>query len=285
MKIIAELCQNHNGDMKILKEMVKQAALSGADIIKIQTIKAKDLIYWEHNESFRPYEKEYERLKGLELSLEDEKEFVRYCGEFGVQPMTTLFTINHGEKVADFNDIGYKILKVSGYNIMKISNQIDKTFKTKYKFNLEHLYFSTSSLTLDEIEMVVDKLREKNIKFTMLNCTCVYPTTLDKLNLQNIPFYKEHLKLDRIGLSDHSNPHEDNLLSSKLAIFQGIDVLERHFTILDKDDTRDGKVSITPSMLRELKDFSKLSKLKQYEELNEFNEIQKFNHRYYRRRF
>ena len=62
-------------------------------------------------------------------------------------------------------------------------------------------------------------------------------------------------------------------------------MLERHFTILDKDETRDGKVSITPDMLYELKRFDTLSKEEQYEELNEFNETQKFNHDYYRDRF
>ena len=37
-KIIAELCQNHNGDIKILQEMVHAAAESGADYAKIQSI-------------------------------------------------------------------------------------------------------------------------------------------------------------------------------------------------------------------------------------------------------
>ena len=119
----------------------------------------------------------------------------------------------------------------------------------------------------------------------MLNCTCVYPTSLDKLNLQNIPFYKKELNLDNVGLSDHSNPYEDNLLSSKLAIFQGIDVLERHFTILDKDETRDGKVSVTPNMIAELINFSKKSKIRQYKEINKFNDTQEFNHNYYKTRF
>ena len=34
-KIIAELCQNHNGDLKILDEMVSAAAESGAEFAKI----------------------------------------------------------------------------------------------------------------------------------------------------------------------------------------------------------------------------------------------------------
>ena len=35
-KIIAELCQNHNGDKNILEEMVSAAAENGADYAKIQ---------------------------------------------------------------------------------------------------------------------------------------------------------------------------------------------------------------------------------------------------------
>ena len=34
--IIAECCQNHNGDMKILEQMVYKAAESGADYVKIR---------------------------------------------------------------------------------------------------------------------------------------------------------------------------------------------------------------------------------------------------------
>ena len=105
------------------------------------------------------------------------------------------------------------------------------------------------------------------------------------MNLQNIDFFRNELGIEKVGFSDHSNPYEDNLLSSKLAIYQGIEVLERHFTILKPEDTRDGKVSVTPDMIVELKRFSELSKVQQYEELNEFNETQKFNHNYYRNRF
>ena len=283
MKFIAELCQNHNGDMNILREMVKQAAESGADIVKIQNIYARHLINWKEFEEFRPYEAEYERLKGLELSFEDEIKFVEYCKEFNVEPMTTLFSLEQNTIAKSFDKVGYKNLKISGYSMDNLVGRIIKSIANGLQF--EHLYFSTSSMSLDDIEKSIDILNENKIKFTMLNCTCIYPTPLEKLNLQNIPFYKEHFSLDRIGLSDHSNPHEDNLLSSKLAIFQGIDALERHFTILDKDETRDGKVSITPDMLKELKRFSQLEPYLQYIELNKFNDIQKFNHQYYKSRF
>ena len=277
MKFIAEMCQNHNGDMDLLETMVVDAAKNGADICKIQTIEAKHLIYWKEFEDFRPYEKEYERLKSLELSIDDEKRFVAICRQNKVEPMTTIFEHRAHKR---FNDVGYKLMKVSGYSIQKVLPSIKQ-------FNFEHLYISTSSMTYGEIEWLIKQLKN-NIpykNYTLLNCTCVYPTPLEKLNLQNIEFYRKHFGIKNVGLSDHTNPHEDNLLSSKLAIYQGIDVLERHFTILGIDETRDGKVSITPDMLSELKRFSMLSPKEQYEEINELNETQKFNHHYYRNRF
>ena len=107
MKIIAEMCQNHNGDMDLLETMVVEAAKNGADICKIQTIEAKHLIYWKEFEDFRPYEKEYERLKSLELSIDDEKKVVAICRQNKVEPMTTIFEHRSYKR---FNEIGYKII-------------------------------------------------------------------------------------------------------------------------------------------------------------------------------
>lgn len=276
MKFITELCQNHNGNKDTLESMIRSAA-KNSDILKIQSIKADTFTNRKKYEEFRPYKEEWKRLKGLELSKEDEEFFIFKCIEYGVDSMTTIFTPKH---IDYFNELGYSNLKLSGYSIpaFEYGNLLsDLKFKK--------LFFSTSSLSLNEIKKTIDNLNKMEIDYCMLQCTCVYPTPLSKLNLQNIDFYKTYLGAKEVGLSDHSNPHEDNLLSSKLAIFQGIDALERHYTVLNKDETRDGKVSITTKMLENLKKFTKLSKEQQYAELNNFNEQQIFNHDYYRGRF
>lgn len=275
MKIISELCQNHNGNLETLESMIKTAAVC-SDIVKIQSIYASNLTYREDYEEYRPYEPEYERLKGLELSRKDEELFIFKCMEYGVESMTTIFVPQHAPR---FNELGYDNLKISGYSIPAFD--YGKKLKT---FKFKRLFFSTSSLSLEEIKLTIKNLNEMGIEYYMMQCTCIYPTPLDKLNLQNIDFYRS-LGAKNVGLSDHSNPHEDKLLSSKLAIFQGIDVLERHFTILDINDTRDGKVSVTPKMMSSLRKFSKMSKEDQYRELNKFNISQIFNHDYYRGRF
>ena len=58
MKVIAELCQNHNGNLETLESMIKSAAVC-SDIIKIQSIKANTFTFREKYEEFRPYEDEY----------------------------------------------------------------------------------------------------------------------------------------------------------------------------------------------------------------------------------
>lgn len=276
MKFISELCQNHNGDLELLEAMIKSAA-KDSDILKIQSIKADTLTNRSQYEVFRPYVQEHKRLKSLELTKKDEEFFIFKCMEYGVESMTTIFTPKHA---GYFNELGYTNLKLSGYSMPSFN--YGKDLKN---FNFKKLYFSASSLTLDELSHTILNLKELNIDFCLLGCTCVYPTPLEKANLQNLPFYKTYFDLEEIGYSDHSNPYEDNLLTTKLAIFQGIDVLERHFTILEKDKTRDGKVSITSDMLKELKRFSKLDKFTQYNELNKFSGEQTFNHAYYRGRF
>ena len=276
MKIISELCQNHNGNLETLESMIKSAA-KNSDILKIQSIKANTLTNREEFEEFRPFKGEYDRLKGLELSKEDEEFFIFKCMEYGVDSMTTVFTPDHADY---FNELGYTNLKLSGYSIPAFDYG-----KKLSDLNFKTLYFSASSLSLNELSKTVNNLKKMEIDFCLLGCTCVYPTPLEKANLQNIDFYKYYFSLDKIGYSDHSNPYEDNLLTTKLAIFQGVDVVERHYTIMDKDSTRDGKVSINANMLAELKRFSKLHKYAQYNELNQFNEQQIFNHNYYRGRF
>ena len=269
MKIVAELCQNHNGNLGTLKEMVVKAKYSGADIVKIQSIKANSLTKRDEYESFRKYSDEYQRLSSLELSIDDELEFIHTAKLHNITPMTTIFSPNHHDY---FNSLGYDYLKLSGYSMRAFDwgNKLDK-------FNFKHLVFSTSSLHLHDIEKCIENLQ--GVDFTILHCVCLYPTPFEKLNLQSI----EHLKTlhDKVGFSDHS----DNLLPSKLAIFQGIDMLEKHFTILDKEETRDGKVSVTPDELQELHKFSNYTKEGQYLALNGFNEEQRFNHEYYQGRF
>ena len=62
---------------------------------------------------------------------------------------------------------------------------------------------------------------------------------------------------------------EKKNLACLAAISVGATYIERHVTILDKDKTRDGKVSINPSDIREIIEFSNLNNSDKKEYLKE----------------
>ena len=129
VNIIAECCQNHNGDKEILKKMIHNAADNGADYVKIQAIRSKDLSFRERFEKGevdetgkvlvikRPYEQELERLAKLDLSLEEELWFVNECKIAGVSPMTTVF---NRKSVNEVKNMGYDAIKIASYDCASI---------------------------------------------------------------------------------------------------------------------------------------------------------------------
>jgi len=79
------------------------------------------------------------------------------------------------------------------------------------------------------------------------------------MHLNRINFLKK--KFGKAGFSDHSLGFgKFRNLASKIAVYKGASVLERHITIMDKNKTKDGPVSIQPKDIREVINFSQLSK-------------------------
>jgi N,N'-diacetyllegionaminate synthase len=55
-----------------------------------------------------------------------------------------------------------------------------------------------------------------------------------------------------VGFSDHTLVASDGIKASAVALHLGAAVIERHFTILETDQTKDGPVSIKPEQLNTL---------------------------------
>ncbi|MBA9076977.1 N-acetylneuraminate synthase family protein [Rufibacter quisquiliarum] len=262
--IIAECCQNHNGDKEILKGMIHAAAENGADYVKIQSIRSSDLTYRERFEEGetaadgtvktikRPYQPELERLAKLDLSLEQEAWFVEECWRAGVAPMTTAFTRS---VVKDIKDLGYEAIKVASYDCASypLLEDLKKDFST--------IFVSTGATYDDEIAKAAEILRGTN--FHLLHCVTIYPTPLEEVHIRRMSFLRKFTH--QVGYSDHSKPSTTGLWASKIALALGASCIERHYTVLPADQTRDGVVSITPDMVRELREFADLSRYEQME--------------------
>ena len=266
--LIAECCQNHNGDKDILQRMIHTAAENGADYVKIQAIRSEEVAYRERFEEGvkdesgevlaikRPYQAEVDRLSKLDLDPSTEEWFVQECVRAGVAPMTTVFTRAGVERV---KDQGYEAIKIASYDCRSypLLRDVKKYWST--------IFVSTGSSFDDEIERAAAELEGTN--FTMLHCVTIYPTPLTELHLKRLNYLRRYTH--QIGYSDHSEPAKDGLWASKLAIAFGASCVERHYTILAPEESRDGKVSITPSMLKELRDFGDLSRQDQMAHIRE----------------
>jgi len=270
MIFIAEFCQNHNGDFEILKDMVYAAKESGADYAKIQTIFADNLTYRERFEEGvqfngkvksikRPYKLEFERLKGLELTLGQQQDFVQLCQKVGIKPLTTVFT---RDTVQTIKKLGFQDIKIASYDCASQPLLLD------VKDQFKKIFVSTGASFDEEIEEAANSLNGAD--FSFLHCVTMYPTPLNEFNLGRMEYLRRYSK--QTGWSDHSLIERDGILGTLAAIYFGANIIERHFTILPRDKTKDGPVSVDFTHVRELKEFSTLSVHEKKQNL-----VEKFN--------
>lgn len=296
--VIAEACQNHKGDLKILKDMIYAAKEAGADYIKIQSISADDLtqrpqfeegIFGESQVKAikRPYKPEYERLKPMDLDDEAHLWFIEECKRAGIKPLTTLFSFS---RLKFISSLDWEEIKVASYDCASIP------FLKRLKNRFRHLYISTGSTYDTEIKQTAEAMHGHS--FSFLHCVTIYSTPLDQIHLRRIDWLRQFTP--SVGFSDHTLVARDGLKASLAAIFYGADVVERHFTILKPEETKDGPVSINPKQLKELVEFITLSKddQKKYIEkeipeytmmlgsaTRELSPMEQLNRDYYRGRF
>lgn len=301
-KIIVELCQNHNGDLRILDEMVSAAADSGAEIVKIQSMLASELthrIKFDNGEVDnngkikvlkRPYKDEYSRLKKLDLDDKAHIYFIDLCKKYKVKPMTTIFSRS---RLKFLEDLNFQTIKVSSFDCASFK-MIEELSLSKFK----EIIVSTGCSYDDEIKKTSEILIKKKKNLCLLHCISIYPTPIEQAHLERINYLRKFTK--NVGISEHSNSEKDGLKVSIASLLYKPKYIERHFTILDKSKTKDGPVSLNPTELSFLIKISKspINEIKKYikENIPEFekmrgSKMRKLSHAellnrdYYRGRF
>jgi N,N'-diacetyllegionaminate synthase len=229
-KIIAEIGWNHMGDMNLAKKMIAAAAAAGADIVKFQTWKVKNLKEgpWDNDGRRQIYEK-------AELTEDNHYELYKESINCGVSFMTSVF---------DINDVDF-IFSVSN-NIIKIpspeATNHELIYAVSKKFN--EVLVSVGATNWSEIKKLVQY--SKLTDLTILHCVSAYPCNPEKINLPRIKILKTiH---NQIGYSGHLNGINDAIA----AISLDLKYVEKHFTIDNSLPGRDNKFAILPKDLKVL---------------------------------
>jgi N,N'-diacetyllegionaminate synthase len=213
IKFIAEIGMNHNGNFSLCYELIKQAKLSGADIVKFQ-------LGW--------------RDKKGEINQIDKKiiqKLYEWSNYFDIELMFSILTSDALKKIEPFKPkmikIASRTLKEDFLLAKKIVNKNIPTIISLGMWNNSKLPFK----------------KDKNLNY--LWCLSKYPT--EPKDLLNFP--KNFKNSIYNGYSDHSIGIEMCLL----AISRGANIIEKHFTLDKSNTTiRDHALSATPKEFHQM---------------------------------
>lgn len=229
--IIAEAGINHNGDIEMAKELVRQAARSGADAVKFQVFHAESLVIESSPdfELFKRYELPDSAWRDLAVLAEKE----------GIVFLATPFDI---DAVNLLEEIGVPAYKIASGDLT--NHELISYVARKWK----PIFLSTGGATLKEISLALECIYgEENDRIVLLHCVSCYPTPEEEVNLSAIKDLWDHFYLP-VGLSDHTLGIEAALA----AVSIGAVAIEKHFTLDRSLPGPDHLHSLTPSELAEM---------------------------------
>lgn len=238
--LIAEIGGNHEGDFDLALELGRQAIEAGADYIKYQIYTADGLV----NPLLSPARyKHFQRLSLDSSVYLDLAEKIEALGGKFLASIWNLEDIELFNKHMDFYKIGSGDL--TSYPFFKRIAKIGKP-----------IVISSGLSNMQDIRDAVSFIcsanpvyKEKDM-LTIMQCTSMYPTATEDVNLAVLNTFKNEFPLHNIGYSHH---HLETW-PLDLAYVMGADMLEFHFTHDRTISTfRDHQLSITKQELIDLK--------------------------------
>ncbi|XP_058496633.1 sialic acid synthase-like [Solea solea] len=242
--IIAEIGQNHQGDIEIAKKMIKMAKDCGADCAKFQK---SELEYKFSKKALeRPYNsvhswgKTYgDHKRHLEFSHDQYRELKKYATEIGI----FLTASGMDEMAMEFlHELDVPFIKVASCD----ANNFPYLERTAKKGR--PMVVSTGMQSMETIRRVYNTVKEHNKNFTLLQCTSAYPLDPKDVNLCVIKEYQKEFPDVPIGYSGH----EQGIYISVAAVAMGAKVVERHVTLDKTWKGNDHAASLDPSELAEM---------------------------------
>ena len=232
--IIAEIGNNHNGEIKKALELVDLAIEAGADCVKFQMRHMEDVYRKKTLENYSgDLSTEYtlDILDRFQLSEEEHKKVFDYCKKKDITYMCTPWDKKSVDILESYGVEAYKIASADLTNLPLI-DYVSKTNKP--------LILSTGMSLRKDIQETSDFLNNKGSQFAFLHCNSTYPAPFQDIHLNWMSSLQEIHPV--IGYSGH----ERGIAVSTAAVTLGACIVERHFT-LDKDmEGPDHAASLTP---------------------------------------
>ncbi len=242
--IIAEAGVNHNGDIKLARQLIDAAADAGADYVKFQTfipslLVSKNAIKAEYQAKNTEEGSQIEMLNQLALKHKQFRELKDYCDQRMIGFLSTGFD---DESVMFIDNLGVEYHKVPSGEITNLPYlRLIGSLRKK-------VILSTGMATLEEVKTSVKILKEAGSDdITVLHCTTEYPAPAEEVNLRAIMTMHQELGLPT-GYSDHTQ----GIVIPLAAVAMGAVMIEKHFTLSRELPGPDHKASLEPAELAEM---------------------------------
>jgi sialic acid synthase SpsE len=222
---IAEIGQNHNGDMEIAKKLISAAREGGADIAKFQL--------YEVDKIFPPTFEWYQEAKEAQLTREQVRELADWCGEVDIEFMASVFDT---ERVTWCEEVGMKRYKIASRSIddKQLIEAVARTGKD--------IIASLGMYKGKEFPRIDTRGR-----VDFLYCIAKYPTLPGDLDFRRVDFNRYS------GFSDHTVGIEAALV----AMARGARIIEKHFTLDKNMHGPDHAGSMEPQELGQIVQFAR----------------------------
>jgi len=249
--VIAEIGCNHRGEMETAKEMIKMAAIfCKAPVVKFQKRNSKELLTPEqynapHPNPINAYGETYgAHREYLEFSVDQNKQLMDYCDEFGVMFSTSVWDMTSAKEIASLKPKLIKIPSAINTNIPMLEYLCDNYGG--------QIHISTGMSLEKEVDDLVElfdkKGRAKDV--VLYACTSGYPVPFEDVKLLDIPDMIERYGsvVGEIGFSGHHL----GIAIDMAAYALGASWIERHFTLDRTWKGTDHSASLEPDGLRRL---------------------------------
>ena len=219
--IVAEVSQNHNGDINIAKELIEMAAMTRCDAVKFNKRHMPDELTKEAYD--RPYDSENafaptygEHREFLEFSQQQHIFLKNYANNRGLDYL--LSVCDTQSLILAVEIFGLKFIKIPSKELTNLP--LLEKLTTYPNIQVAFSIGMVNALELATALKILDRCLRPPI---MVICTSEYPCDLDNVNLNRIYSYKDYKK----GFSSHV---PDPTLGIA-AVAMGAEYIEYHITL------------------------------------------------------
>ena len=242
--LIGEIGINHNGSIKIAKNLIKLAKDCNFNAVKFQkrnpdvsTPEFQKKILRETPWGQITYLK---YKKKIEFNYKQYKEIDKYCKKLKIDWFVSCWDIDSVNFMKKFKLKYNKIASAMLTNIPLLEAVARQKVKT---------LISTGMSSLEDIKKAIKIFEKYKCEYVVMHCVSKYPCPDKELNLSLIPFYKKKFKC-QIGYSGH----ESTVSPSMYAWFLGAEYIERHITLDRSMWGSDQAASLSEVGMRNLSD-------------------------------